>query len=371
MQIKSLEVRGFRNLVGQTFVPGPQVNLILGANGQGKTNLVEAIAFLSWMRSFRTSRSADLVASGGDAAWLDARIDPGNRSIDVHLGGGLRKVRIDGHPVRAARDCLDLLAVACLSPDDPAVLEGGPEGRRVLLDRFVVMRRPSLGAVLSRFERLLKERNAMLRADPADFDARALDACEEALAAAGAEVVAIRLEALERIAARLPATLTAMAGGDLGVRIRYASKWLPTGADPNTTTARLRTRLAERRPADLALGYTTSGPQADDVEVGLLGLPTRGHASRGQKKILMLAWKVAEAQEYQAERGELPVLVLDDAFADLDVDRQAGVVACLGDFEGQSFVTSAVADAGVLRGATVFLAECGAFSRKGEAWAGS
>jgi DNA replication and repair protein RecF len=371
VRIASLEVRGFRNLVAQTFVPGPGVNLVLGANGQGKTNLVEAIAFLSWMRSFRTSRSADLVASGDEAAWLAARVEPGGRAIDVQLGGGVRKVRIDGHPVRSARDCLELLAVACLSPDDPAVLEGGPDGRRVLLDRFVTMRRPALGATLARFDRLLKERNGMLRAEPGAFDARALDACEEALATAGAEVARVRIEALDRLAQRLPGTLAAMAGGDLGVRVRYASKWLPSGADPATAAERLRARLAERRPADLALGYTTAGPQADDVEVGLLGLPARGHASRGQKKVLMLAWKVAEALEHRAERGDFPVLVLDDALADLDAQRQAGVVACLGGYEGQSFVTSAVADAGVLRGADVFLAERGAFSREGGSWAGS
>jgi DNA replication and repair protein RecF len=283
----------------------------------------------------------------------------------------VRKVRIDGHPVRAARDCLDLLAVACLSPDDPAVLEGGPEGRRVLLDRFVVMRRPAEAAVGTRFDRLLKEHNGMLRAEPGTFDARALEACEEALAVAAADLLAVRLEALARLAARLPTTLATMAGEDLGVRVRYASKWFPADADPATAADRLRARLVERRPADLALGYTTSGPQADDLAVELRGLPTRGHASRGQKKVLMLAWKVAEALEYRDERGELPVLVLDDALADLDADRQARVVACLGDYEGQSFVTSAVADAGVLRGATVFSADRGAFNREDGAWAAS
>ncbi len=241
----------------------------------------------------------------------------------------------------------------------------------MLLDRFAVMRRPALGAVGTRFDRLLRERNGMLRAEPGAFDAQALDACEEALATAAAELLAVRLEALQRLATRLPETLAAMAGADLAVRIQYASKWFPADADPATAADRLRARLAERRPADMALGYTTSGPQADDIDVGLLGLPARGHASRGQKKVLMLAWKVAEALEYRAERNELPVLVLDDALADLDADRQTRVVACLGEYEGQSFVTSAVADAGVLRSAMVFFADRGTFTQEGGAWAGS
>ncbi len=362
MLIKSLELRNFRNLEAQIFNPGPGINLILGDNGQGKTNLVEAISFLSWMRSFRTSRSVEMITSGQDAAWLSAKIDPGGRQMEVQLAGGMRKVRIDGHPIKAARDCLDILAVACLSPDDPAILEGGPSGRRQLLDRFMVMRRPTMGILLSTFERLLKERNALLKADAVAYDHKLLEAVSEALAKSAAELLAARFEALDSIANRLPDILAQMAGDDLGVEVGYQSKWFPKDAPLSRAQNLLLQAFHQRRDADFALGYTTAGPQADDMEVGLLGLPTRGHASRGQKKVLMLAWKVSEALEYQSLTGQTPALVLDDAFADLDASRQAGVVACLCDYAGQSFITSAVADSGVLANASVFFAKQGLLS---------
>lgn len=369
MRLVRLDLRSFRNIRQSSLAFGPGVNLVLGANGQGKTNLVEAVSFLSWLKSFRTSRSADLPTTGEEAAYIEGHVEGGTSSHDiaVTVGAGHRQATVDGKGVRSPRECLSAFAVACLSPDDPAVLEGGPEGRRLLLDRLVVLLRPSMTVLMQRYARHLKERNRLLRADPGTVDPRLLEAADETLAQAGADVAAARMDALARLAARLPGTLAAMSGTDLGVAVRYEAKWR---GDGEPSAAALILALNARRPADLALGYTTAGPHADDLEVVLQGRRARGSASRGQKKVLMLAWKAAEALEYLGSTGEAPVLVLDDALADLDPERQERVIAVLGTYPGQAFVTSAVASRDAVRDATVFRARAGTFERE-ESWAGS
>jgi len=367
LRILSIEISAFRNIARQVVEPGPGLNVVLGSNGQGKTNLVEAIAFASWLRSFRTSRTSDLVASGGEAAHLALAVESGGarRHLEVSIAAGVRRASLDGSPVRSARDALSALVVACLSPDDPAVLEGGPDGRRALLDRFAVLLDPPRTALLSRHSRLLRERNALLRSGPEAWDEAQMDATEEALAAAGAELLAVRRAALAEVVARLPAILAPLAGGPMPVSIRYASRWAPREgtAAPAGTAAQLRAAMREVRVRDSALGYTSRGAHADDVEFELLGLAAKGHASRGQRKLVMLAWKAAEAAALAETRGEAPVLVLDDALADLDADRQEAVVAFLHAHEGQSFVTGAIVPGQAIVGATVFRASAGAFER--------
>ena len=363
MVITDLRISGFRNIDEQTLAPGPRLNLIVGANGQGKTNLVEAVAFASWFRSFRTGRTADLVGRGRESAFVGVGLDGrgGRHEVEVAIGPGWRRGTLDGRAVRSVRDTLRVLTVASLSPDDPAVLEGGPDGRRALLDRLVVLRDPDRAADLSKYGRLVRERNELLRAAPGTWDERAVAACEEALAAAGAAVARARTAALAELTGRLQAELIGMAGTDLVPEVRYAARWLKD-ASPGQAEGALLATLRARRGADAAVGYTTAGPHADDLEVGLLGLRARGHASRGQKKVLMLAWKVAEAGVFAADRGEDPVLVLDDALADLDAERQARVVARLSAWPGQSFLTGAAMPTDVLALGRVFVASAGTFA---------
>jgi len=371
LNVVSIDVCNFRNIAAQSVSFGPGVNFICGENGQGKTNLVEAISFLSWLKSFRSPRTADLirVAEGVDCSRLAGTVDgnSGRHEIRAEIGKGWRKVIIDGSPAASARDTMQILAVSCLSPEDPAILEGGPEGRRMLLDRFSAMIEPGRTVIFSTWAKLVRERNTLLRAERRDADH--IDAVEQNMAGIGAEYAALRLDAVRRIAARLPDMLGAMTGADLFVRLGYSSRWLrnqSAGASGSEFIAMaaqvLRAELAARREADTTLGYTSSGPHVDDLEVSLEGLKAKGHASRGQKKVLMLAWKAAEAAEIAEVRGAEPVLVLDDALADLDPGRQSGVVAYLRGYRGQSFITSAGADPAVFREAVVIRASRGVFS---------
>lgn len=375
MRVLSIELTDFRNIKSAEVTFGSGVNFICGPNGQGKTNLVEAVAFLSWLKSFRTSRSADLIrcgeGEGRRSALLGALLEgrSGRHEIRAEIGRGWRKVVIDSAPICSARETMSLLPVSCLSPDDPAVLEGGPEGRRLLVDRFAAMIDPSRTALFSTYASLVRERNVLLRGGCQDRDL--LDAVEANMAQVGADCVSARLAAISRIGTRLPVALASMAGTDLGVTIRYSSRWLedrPVAVRPDTdpeftpkAARALSCALAARRSADAQLGFTSVGPHTDDVEVVLQGLRARGHASRGQKKVLMLAWKAAEAAELACARGEEPILVLDDALADLDQGRQSGVVEFLLGYRGQSFITSAVAQPDVFGGSNVIQALSGRF----------
>lgn len=366
MRITRLQVTDFRNIGRADVSPGPGMNLIVGSNGQGKTNLVEAITFLSWLKSFRTSRTTDLVAHGSESAHLLGSVTGGrgDHAIEVGVGRGFRRVTLDDHPVRSSRECLSRLTVAFLSPDDPAILEGGPDGRRTLVDRFAVLLDPSRTALMSRYAKLVRERNEILKALNGPWDPAVLDACEEAMAEAGGQVVRARLEALDSLLEHLPATLDDMAGEDLSVAVSYASRWLPEDTDRGDEGAHLRERLKERRTTDGTLARTTVGPHTDDLQVDLQGHRARGHASRGQRKVLMLAWKAAETRVYRGNLQADPVLVLDDALADLDARRQVRVVEYLAAYPGQSFLTGTSTPGDPLPDCRVFHTEAGRFTSK-------
>ena len=341
MQLHTIDIASFRNISRAAVAFAPRINLLLGANGQGKTNLIEAIAFLSWLRSFRTTRTKDLLQAGTERASLRATTEDrdGRHDLAVEIGPGFRRAVLDGHPVRAVRECLTRFTAVFLSPDDPAILEGGPDGRRGLLDRTASLLDASHGAVLARYHRLLRERNELLRQGAAD--PVVMDACEEALAEAAQAMIHARVRTLERLEPALQACLREMTGLDLEVTIRYAPKgWTRSGAEDREA---LLQALRASREADAAMGRTTVGPHGDDLEVRLLGLPARGHVSRGQRKVLLLAWKVAETTLVQEERAEPPVLILDDVLSDLDPVRQERVLAILDGYPGQSFLTAAVA----------------------------
>jgi len=367
MHIVSLELHDFRNIREAALVFAPGLNLLVGDNGQGKTNLVEAITFLSWLRSFRTSRSQDLPTAGFPAARMLARVEgpSGLREIEVRIEQGQRRAWLDGKGVRSRREVRGALSVICLSPDDPAVLEGGGEGRRLLLDRLAWLLDPGAEGPLNQYVRLLKERNRHLKAGAGDGgDARWGAALEEALAEVGAEVTTRRLGLVREMERRLPEALREYSGEDLRLSIRYDCRWF-AGEGPPVAEDLLRT-LRQRIEVDRAAGHTTLGPHVDDLEVRLQGLRARGNASRGQRKVLMVAWKAVEAALYREQRGEEAVMVLDDALADLDPDRQRRVLGMLARRPGQTFVTSAAARLEQDWGARVHRARAGTFSLEQE-----
>jgi DNA replication and repair protein RecF len=335
VQIIHLEVSFFRNILSASLDFSGKINIIFGANGQGKTSLVEAIAFLSSLRSFRTPRTGDLVMEGKEASSISVRVEKGgvSRVIEAVIGKGFRRVTIDGHPVKSASQCLDLFKVVATSPDDSAVLDGGPEGRRLLLDRFCGLLDPQFISVSKKYEMALKERNEALRTE--GFSSDALDAIELALSSSASEVLRHRLNAIEKVKAKVHPILTSLGGEGLGVEILYESPWLK---GENHKEDLLRSLVANRKK-DQALGYTQFGPHSDDIRVNILGFSARGRASRGQRKLLILAWKFAEAALISEKFQDIPVLILDDCMSDLDNEKASSLLLSLQDVPYQCFIT--------------------------------
>jgi len=335
VRILHLEVTCFRNIQSASLDLSDKINIVFGANGQGKTSLVEAIAFLSFLKSFRTPRTADLVMEGKEASSISATIEKDGllRVIEVVIGKGFRRVSLDGHPVKSSSQCLEVFKVVATSPDDSAVLDGGPEGRRLLLDKFCGLLEPDFVSIWKRYEATLKERNEALRTE--GFPMKALDAIELALANSATEVLRHRLVALENIKGKVAPILESLGSAGLRVEISYDAPWLK---GDNYRDEMLKT-LVSNRKKDEALGYTQFGPHSDDIRINILGFSARGRASRGQRKLLILAWKLAEAGLIREKFMDTPVVILDDCMSDLDGEKASRLLSVLQDAPYQCFIT--------------------------------
>ena len=242
---------------------------------------------------------------------------------------------MDGKGIKSAKDFLWRFPVVSTSPEDTAALEGGPAGRRSLLDRFAAQMFSEHWQALRALQKSLKERNAALKSDEVPEDL--FEALEESLAKVADTVVRCRKQALELLAAALPQTLAEMTRVEYEARIRYKSSVQVKNGEAYADA--FREVLRSRREADKVLGHTSVGPHVDDVEVMVEGHRAKEFASRGQKKAVMLAWKAAEARLLARTKKAWPILVLDDAFSELDSERRQALAEYLGSYEGQSFLS--------------------------------
>lgn len=349
MRLERLTLQGFRNLRGQdeqafSWHPHPRFNLIVGDNGQGKTNLLEAVALIGGLRSFRTARIQDCI--GFDAqgaagpATLSAQVvgRAGRSQLGLQIGRAGRKLQIDGKTASSAAAFLGHLTAVVFTPADLHLPHAEPEARRRWLDRLVFNHLPAHLDELRRYEQALACRNALLRAHAAGrgaADPAMLDVYDELLARHGALVVQRRLEVLGEFGPRLLQVFARIAAPGLQAQIRYLPK------DGQTQDAsRLREVLADRRNRDLAVGHTTRGPHRDDVAFDIADRPAHLHASQGQCRALVLASKIAEITSIEATLGEPPVLLLDDVSSELDAQRNAALMAFLDELGGQVVLTT-------------------------------
>jgi DNA replication and repair protein RecF len=336
VHLETLWLADFRSYAEAELCPAPAgITLIAGANGSGKTNLLEAVAYLSTLKSFRSAPPAALVRSGCEAAVARAVIaDTARRvSVDAEIRpAGRDRVRVNGQPLRRQRDLRSAFAVTVFSPEDLALVKGGPAERRVYLDDLLVSCRPRLEAVVSEVERVIRQRNALLKSlagRPPDRDALfTLDVWDTKLASAGSELA----EARSRLCGEL-SPLVGSAYRDLAgpcpTFLSYRPSWEGTLADA----------LASARRDDLRRGVTTVGPHRDEVDLAVGGMPARTHASQGEQRTLALALRLAGHRLVLAAWDRAPVLLLDDVFSELDAERSAALLESLGD--GQALLTTA------------------------------
>ena len=337
MRLRSVVVADFRNVRSVRIEPGERFNLLYGLNGQGKTNLLEAIHLLGSPRSFRTARLPELVRHGEQRAQILGRVESGSVQSTLRLvvEAAGRKVEIDGKAVHKASDLHGKLNSVVFSPDDTGMVRMGPESRRRYLDRAVYM--GDIGYLHSwhSYQRILKQRNHLLK----NSDRTGLDIWTERLAETGAEVIERRLAFVALLDGKLQKYYAAIAGVSETTRLSYA----PDGV-LSTERNRIRDDLLElfkrHQKSDERYGTTSAGPHRDDLTLDLNDRPLKAFGSQGQQKSYVLALKMAEMDNLKEIFGEAPLLLLDDMSSELDARRNHNLMEFLTTREIQVFITT-------------------------------
>jgi DNA replication and repair protein RecF len=357
--VRHLQLGSFRSWerVDLALDPGPTV--FVGQNGQGKTNLVEAVGYLATMGSHRVSSDAPLVRHGDTQAVVRAALRRGDRELLVEIEinpGRANRVRINRGPLPRPRELLGVVRTVLFAPEDLALVRGDPTERRRFLDELLVTRTPRLAGVRSDYDRVLKQRNALLKtARMARGKAiETLDVWDGHLTDVGGQLLAARLQLVADLAPHMGSAYADVAGTDaVPAGLGYSSTvslagdgaalqpgaTLPTAAE---LTAAMRDRVAERRNDELDRGMTLVGPHRDDLVIHLGPAPAKGFASHGESWSLALALKLATFALLRDD-GEDPILILDDVFATLDAQRRAALATVARSAE-QTLITAAVVD---------------------------
>lgn len=394
--VRHLALTDFRSWASIDVPLSPGVNVLVGRNGTGKTNLMEALGYLATLGSHRVATDAPLVRSGSARSVISAAVVSAGRELllEVEIARDRRNLaRINRAPLTRPRDLLGILRTVLFAPEDLTLVRGDPTERRRFLDEVLIMRAPRLAGVRSDYDRVLKQRNALLKSAGAarrGGDLSTLDAWDEHLVAAGAELVHARLALVAALRPHVVAAYADVAGADQVVDLVYRSTIplaaqvpsegepgpaFPAGAavrsgvedeptaaevagagppDPATAgTPRLRgvpdrdelaaamlVELGRMRPRELERGISLVGPHRDDLELLLRGDPAKGYASHGESWSFALALRLASFALLRSD-GVDPVLVLDDVFAELDAGRRGRLAGLVADAE-QVLITAAV-----------------------------
>jgi DNA replication and repair protein RecF len=346
------ELVNWRNIAVCAVEPGPTINVFHGDNAQGKTNLIEGIYYVATLRTFRPGRRSQLARWGSPGAQLKARAEVEGRTVsfEVGLAEGNRHLAVDGAPVEATDDYFGGFNVVLFTPEHLALVRGEPAGRRAFVDRALFNVDASQLRVVRRYNRVLRERNALLKQTSGPgrgrghgVNADLLDALDDQLARAGAVLVVRRLELLEELSPGLDRVHAQLTPNGKSLRLRYRARGLgDTLEEPREEpwTRLLNEGLRDRRDEDLRRGFTSVGPHADDVQVLLDDRPARLVASQGETRTIVLALKLAEVSWVNERRTEPPVLLLDDMGSELDENRRRVLFEYIGQMQCQTFVTT-------------------------------
>ena len=344
MYIGRLHAAHFRNLDALEWWPHRHFNLVTGQNGQGKTNLLEAISVVTALRSFRTSRLADCVQFGHERATVAVQAERQGLRCDLALqfGSSARKLSVDGKAASGVSTYLGRLCAVLFTAADLQLPHDVPEARRKYLDRVVFNHEAAHLLDLRLYERVLTSRNTLLRqARTAPSDPGLIEVYDELLASHGARIIERRRAVLGRFAPVLAEVFERIAEPGLKASIRYQPRGAGLGDLQGAELVQaLLDTLRAQRSRDLAMGHTTRGPHRDDVGLLIGGRPAHLHASQGQCRALVLALKIAEIRSLEASLGEPPILLLDDVSSELDAERNRALMTYLEELGGQVFLTT-------------------------------
>ena len=352
MWVQTLHLDNFRsyNEAHVEFVPG--VNVLVGSNGQGKTNIVEAIYYLATLNSHRVASENSLVKSGELSAVIRAGINQDDRAltIDIEINPGkTNRAKLNRSPVSRVRDILGIVRVIMFAPEDLALVKGDPNERRNFMDQTLIQRTPKFMGVKSDYEKVLRQRNALLKSSNRENTDSTLQVWNEQLAQLGAEITHSRIQFVRDLTTFMSMRYHLISGGEKAVSaseisLTYQSKYLTEGDLESLTHDEIKEQILEqldlRKKEELVRGVTLVGPHRDELFIRLGELPLKGYASHGESWSAALALRVASADVLKAD-GIEPILILDDVFAELDVIRRKTILE-LTQNAPQVFITAAV-----------------------------
>ncbi|BAC16814.1 DNA replication and repair protein RecF [Corynebacterium efficiens YS-314] len=361
MYIRSLELRDFRSWPELKVELKPGITIFIGRNGFGKTNIVEAIGYLAHLSSHRVSTDAPLVrANAGDARISAVAVNQG-RELAAHLlikPHAANQGQINRTRVKSPRELLGVIKTVLFAPEDLALVRGEPAERRRYLDDIIATRRPRMAGVKADYDKVLKQRNALLKTatialrrgygtEEGAAALATLDTWDGQLARLGAEVMAARFALVQDLSSQIRDAYQTIAPESRPAAVNYKTT-IDQGLaqfgefDAGIIEATLLTELAAKRQREIERGMSLVGPHRDDLELHLGGQPAKGFASHGETWSFALSMRIAEFNLLRSD-GTDPILILDDVFSELDAGRREKLVGIARDAE-QVIITAAVSD---------------------------
>lgn len=369
MRVSALHLTDFRSYEQAHLELGPGVTTLVGRNGQGKTNVVEAIHYLATLSSHRVATDAPLIRVGAQAALIQAHVHKAGRSLALEItlraAGAANQARI-GKAAAKPRDLIGIVRTVIFSPEDLELVKGDPGSRRRFMDELCVALQPRLIGDMADYDRVLRQRVSMLKtAKLARGDLTTLDIWDEKLADLGGRIIAARLKAVEALEPWVAKAYADVAPGQAVIGIEYSPSFPldDQAVEAASISAAMLEALREKRGQEIERGVTLSGPHRDDLTITLGDLPAKGYASHGESWSCALALKLGTYDVLTHEDGPdadpdgEPVLILDDVFAELDAGRRDALAQRLSQ-ASQVLITAAVAEdvPPSLQGATLTVA---------------
>ena len=339
MRINKLALTNFRSYGSLELVLEPGVTTFIGDNGSGKTNIAESLIYLAFLSSHRVSNNVPLISLGNQQAIIRAEVQRDDRTLNIDLEINTttaNRARINGNPTRSQRELLGALQIVYFSPEDLDLVRGEPGNRRDFLDRLLITRTPRLAGVIVDYERVVKQRNALLKTRTS---AAALVPWNEQLIKLGAELTAERIaliEALNPWVAKNYSHLNEVKPASI------SHKCSTEGVTKNTNEniAALTTRLEEVAYQEIERGVSLIGPHRDDLHLHIGDFPAKGYASHGESWSMAISLRIGSFNLLKSE-GSSPILILDDVFAELDTSRRIQLMSAT-QLAEQTFITAAV-----------------------------
>lgn len=334
MYIKQLELQNFRNYTHQIIKLNPKTNILTGNNGQGKTNILEAINMFSVGRSFRTSKDREMIKIGNSLSFINGNIISGEREykITIRLGTEIKKaVKINDVPITGLSELLGIFNVVVFSPEDLSLIKGGPKERRSFLDREISQLKPKYYLSLRNYHKMLQQKNNYLKLNK--IDNTLLDVYDEQLSKEGAAILKTRQEFLEEISKIAASYHEEISGGTEKISLSYKASCM--AQDSNSYMDILR----KNRSQDIEKRTSTKGIHRDDIDIKINGIELRDFGSQGQQRSAAISLKLSEIKLIKSQKGEYPVVLLDDIYSELDTTRQKTLTKSIRDT--QTIITTA------------------------------